>query len=53
MYNNHDFVQKAILPKEINIVSYQGRCEGKGANIEATLNATIMIKLVKHIINMH
>lgn len=41
-------VQKTILSMEISTVSYKNHCEEtKGAKIEAEVNATIMIKLIR------
>jgi len=40
--------KKFILRREISVVSYQGRYERKRTKIDIALNATIMLKLVKH-----
>jgi len=45
-------MQKATLPRVISIVSSQERCEQKGARFEATLNVTIMVNLVRHIMDI-
>jgi len=34
---NHELVEKAMLPKEINMIIYQGRCKEKGVQIKVTL----------------
>jgi len=41
-------VQKGIPLKEISVVNYQ-----EGAMVEVPLNAIIMLKLVRCIMNMH
>jgi len=50
---NHEFVQKVILSREIRIASYQERCEEKRGKNKATLNATIILKLVECKASMH
>jgi len=39
-------VQNTILPRDINVVGYQGKYEEKEAKIKTALNATMMLKLV-------
>jgi len=55
MQGNHELVQKAMLPREISFFffSYEGHCEEKGENIKVSLNATIILKLIKHKIDKH
>jgi len=52
MHANHDFVQNTILPREINIVNYQGRYEAKGTKIEVAY-VKIMLKLDRHKNNIY
>jgi len=45
MHVNHELIQKAMLPRKINIISYQGNYKENGAKIKVALNVTITIKL--------
>jgi len=47
MHDNHEMMQKGMPPREISVFSYQGCCEEKGVNIKATLNAIIILKLIR------
>jgi len=53
MNENHELVQNIMLPREINFISYQGCWEEKWVKIKTILNAIIISKLVRQIMDMH